>query len=184
MMLASVINSICSFERTHKPYTQAKRKPRPKPRPERGVRARARLTITTRQSSISEFTTAPRHPLKLRSLATGDAATALTGKAAGQAISPRLSYSVLPRHHATGEGGRRFADACLSAWPENSRICSNSRPIAFGSSVPFQALFRARLLVGLRRPTHSSAGRRIVRRRRKATPRGAHSSDRRKRRNR
>jgi hypothetical protein len=45
----------------------------------------------------------------------GGAATALTGKAAVQAISPRLSNSALPRHHATGEGGRRSADACLSA---------------------------------------------------------------------
>jgi hypothetical protein len=36
VMLANVINSICSIERTHKPYlSQAKTKPRPKPRPER-----------------------------------------------------------------------------------------------------------------------------------------------------
>jgi hypothetical protein len=97
-------------------------------------------------------------------------------RTAGREIPSSLLCIVRLRHHESGVDGRKFASACLSAWPENSRICSHSRPIAFGSSVPFQALFRARLLVGFRRPTHSSAGRRIVRRRRKAMPRGAHST--------
>jgi hypothetical protein len=94
-------------------------------------------------------------------------------RTAGREIPSSLLCTVRPRYRENGVGRCKFASACFSAYSENSRICLGSLPIAFGSSVPFQALFRARLLVGLRRPAHSSADRRIVRRRRKATPRGA-----------
>jgi hypothetical protein len=111
-------------------------------------------------------------------------AAPLIGLGAEREIASSPLCTVRQRHHESGVDGRKFASSCLSVWPEDSRICSGSLPIAFGSSVPFQALFRARPLVGSCRPAHNSADRRIVRQRRKATPRGAHSSDRRKRRNR
>jgi hypothetical protein len=75
----------------------------------------------------------------------------------------------LPTRRARRTRSSRFANACLSAWLERSQICPCSHLIEFGFFVPFQDPARASPPVGSHRPGHSSAGRRIVRRRHRAT---------------
>jgi hypothetical protein len=85
--------------------------------------------------------------------------------------------SALPQYHERDAGDHRSARACPSACPEIHRTCSRCLPIESGFSVSSRALGEERLLVGSNRPSRNSADMRIIRQRRRATRRGARSTD-------
>ena len=83
-----------------------------------------------------------------------------------------------------GVTAHRSASACAPAFLEIRPECSHFLPISFGFFAPFQAHDGSPVLVGSHRPIRNSADTRIVRRRRTAPRRDAHSIGRRNRRNR